>query len=200
MWNNTMKMSQLNKDNKGFTLVELIIVMAISSILMASISIFLFTGSQYFQLAKSEVDVQSEAQAVMNQVKDRVLECNNLDDYDASSNQFVLYSISEIQNPSGTGVVSQIDKKEIFWLDTTEGKLYYRALKGADIAGVSVPFPNASKNKYLLAEYITGIDVIRTDNIVTVQISLEQGGRAYTVKDTIKLRNRVIEKPGAGAS
>lgn len=65
-------------DNKGFTLVELMISMAISVIVIASIAYFMNYSSKNYKSANDEVILQTEAQAILNQLNDLIIEASNV--------------------------------------------------------------------------------------------------------------------------
>lgn len=177
MWN--------SRNNKGFTLIEIVIAVGISGILLGAIGFFLMTGSRTYQIAKDATDIQAEAQVLVSQLKDRILECNYTEDYNTDGNHlFTLYSISEDTN--------KIEKKEVFWLDTSEGKLYYYELEGAAAAGMPTLGKEESR---LFAEYVKELSVKRADTVVEVSVTLEKGSRSYQLKEEVKLRNKLVEKP-----
>lgn len=60
--------------NKGFSLVELIIVMAIMGILGLAVAGFIGTSSNQYKSATKEVDLQYEAQLTMNQIGDLLID------------------------------------------------------------------------------------------------------------------------------
>jgi prepilin-type N-terminal cleavage/methylation domain-containing protein len=194
MWN--------KKENKGFTLIELIIAMAVAAILIAAVGYFLLVGSKAYESAKYEVDLQAEAQILMNQIKDSVLECNAIDNYDSTQNGFTLYYITE--NPSAVteSEKKMITRKESFWLDTSEKKLYYKkqtratatepVLTGvADYSG----FTGTDKQQYFMGQYVASMDVTLTGSVASISLRLEDGDRSYELADSVKLRNRVVGKP-----
>jgi prepilin-type N-terminal cleavage/methylation domain-containing protein len=194
MWN--------KKDNKGFTLIELIIAMAVAAILIAAVGYFLLVGSKAYESAKYEVDLQAEAQILMNQIKDCVLECNALDNYDSIQNGFTLYYITENPSAATESEKKMITRKETFWLDISEKKLYYKketrdsvtepVLTGtADYSG----FAGTDKQQYFMGQYVAALNVTMADNVANVSLRLEDGDRSYELKDSIKIRNRVLEKP-----
>lgn len=193
MWNRIRR--KMRSDSRGFTLIELILAVAIAGILIGAITFFLMMGSRAYESAKNEIDLQAEAQIVMNQLRDRILESNCMDAYAATSNQFTLYYIEE--NPKATEEKDKqrITRKEVFWLDTAEKRLYYRELKDDDIEINGNLFPEGGREQYLLAEYVKSMNIQQKKAMVEISLVLEDGSRQYTLENSIKLRNRLLTKP-----
>ncbi|WP_455716470.1 PulJ/GspJ family protein [Anaerosporobacter sp.] len=60
-------------DNRGVTLVELIIVMALAAIVSLMAFSFLQDSTHYYNRVSAEVDIQMEAQTTYNQIRDFVM-------------------------------------------------------------------------------------------------------------------------------
>ncbi len=66
------------KYDSGFTLVELIIAMAILAFLMTSVSAFMSSGVYSFKKTKADERVYTSAQETYNQITGSIMEANNL--------------------------------------------------------------------------------------------------------------------------
>ena len=62
--------------NKGFSLVELLIAIAILSIIMVMISSFITTTLNSNNKAKREIQVQEEAQRIYYQISDLIMQAS----------------------------------------------------------------------------------------------------------------------------
>lgn len=71
-------MKKKKKSNSGFTLVELIIAMAILAFLMTAVSAFMSTGVFSFKKAKADITVHNSAQDVYDQLSDSVMSANSI--------------------------------------------------------------------------------------------------------------------------
>ncbi len=63
-----------SRKNSGFTLVELVIVMAIMGILGLAVVGFIGTSTKQYKYASKDVDLQYEAQLTMNQIGDLIID------------------------------------------------------------------------------------------------------------------------------
>lgn len=71
-------MKKTTKSNSGFTLIELVIAMAILAFLMTAICSFMGTGVMNFKKTKADIDVHTSAQDVYDQIADAIMAANNL--------------------------------------------------------------------------------------------------------------------------
>lgn len=78
-------------NNKGLSLVELVIAIGMSTIVMGAAAMFLYNADKSYHAAEFSIDVQMEAQIVMEQLGNWVMESNRI--YLKDNNVLVLYSI-----------------------------------------------------------------------------------------------------------
>lgn len=86
----------MKANNKGFTLIELIISVSISIILLGTVASLLWQSSNYYRRSNEEVALQMEAQTILNQLKELIGEADNVE-YDSSSDPSLL-SIQQGEN------------------------------------------------------------------------------------------------------
>ena len=65
---------RVRKDQRGFTIVELLIAIAILSIVVMSVCGFILVGSRSYASANSDINVQQEAQLSLNQMSDVLID------------------------------------------------------------------------------------------------------------------------------
>ena len=61
-------------DQRGFTLIELIVTIMIMSIVMVAAAGFIIAAANSYRVANIELELQTEAQAAMNQLNDILIE------------------------------------------------------------------------------------------------------------------------------
>ncbi len=80
---------RVRKDQRGFTIVEVLIAMAILSIVVLTVCGFILVGSRSYASANSDINVQQEAQLSLNQMSDVLIDTTrsvNYIGYDAGGN------------------------------------------------------------------------------------------------------------------
>lgn len=173
---------RLHKDNSGITLVELIICIAISAIIVTMIALMINTASRSFRKTNEDLNLSREAQITMNQLSAYIMEASDVDE-------------------SSEGV-TDADRKYVIEYVTNEGTnhhvLYYRCdvdrlyiITNTDPATVDRSTVRDNEAEYLMAEYITGIDISKDAAKVIVQINLGLRDRTYSTTKTITLRNAI---------
>lgn len=210
-------------EEDGFTLVELVISMGVFSIVAVVIIMFMQTGTNSYQRAKSELDLQMESQMLINQIRDMTYSANYAE-YDDSGSEHILtlYHITQDYTPAVTpdpavpgdpGVPASVSKRitraEVVVWDPATKKLYYdKDEADPSVAGSSVTAPTASLSdadwctKHLFSNYIEGFEVDTDattgkipDNTIMLSISMKARSRKYELKEGITVRNKWVEYP-----
>ena len=190
------------KDKKGYSLVELIISMAILAIVAGSIMLLMQSGSRSYNNTKAELDLQMESQTLMAQLNTMIMEANCVK-YDSASKTLVLYQIGTKKTamPVASGAVSKIPNYQIEKNITDQkmikqqaGKLYlsetnHEVATPASGGGVSCA-PDE-----LLADYVNSFDVAVKGNKVTVSFEMKSGKKKYKLDETTKIRNGLVTYP-----
>ncbi len=66
------------KDNKGFSLVELLVAIAVSSIVISGLSYIIFTTLKLYNNNNANAEIQNESQTVLNLVTDSIMEAQGI--------------------------------------------------------------------------------------------------------------------------
>lgn len=196
-------------NNKGFSMVELLIAIAISVILAGSVFSFMVVGSRAFSSNSAEVELQSESQLIANQLQDLLIDTAIGVEYfyNAGAGNVEITSDSEIG--AGTTVVS----KELYMYDTNavyvarwiadESRLYYAecdvTVNTDPVTGEKTAVCGAERTlggPQLIGESITDFSVDLSDvesrNVVRVNMELQDRNRTYRSSHNITLRNKIV--------
>jgi len=170
----------MKKNNRGVTLIELLVSIAILGIIAVGATGFLVVGSKTYNNVSYSVRLQYESQLVMNQIQKYVISCSDGIAWDSANN--TLY-VADAADDGG-------DTLYVFRFDPVSGCLYFGS-------GAAAATPVGADD--LMAEHITGISVAFSAagsagraNSAAVEISMARGTKTYTGKQTIALRNQPL--------
>lgn len=156
-------------NNRGFTLVELIVSVAILGIIALGASAFMVAGSKAYSSLNHTVRLQYEAQLAMAQLQEYTVDCATGLAWDGG--ETALYVVN-----GGT--------VHLFDFDETAGTLSYGTGAAAQTLSVTADAP--------MAEHIEAMDVVLQDADMQAEITLTlcRENRRYTATQIIALRNR----------
>lgn len=170
------------KENKGFSLVELLVAISIAAIVAGSVGYFLTTSLRMYNKETVNVALQQELQVTVNQIMDYAMESETIvADFDGTYPDYLC--LGTFKSASGS---SEIDKTtldaEIIWKDGN--KLYliktdvedfclsanpadanYRKIDKDKVAAL-IPAEGSSKDVNLLAQYVKDFEVTGIGGIV----------------------------------
>lgn len=181
------------KDNKGFSLIELVVVVAILAIIGLAVVGFMGTGTNLFGSVSNEVDVQEEAQLTLNQISDMV----------TSSSRGVSYYYGDSETNvvlSDADVPADVTRKtlviynsdyiyNIIWKGD-EKKIYLRK-DAIDESGAIT-----QGNESLMAEYVIAFSPslknTKDKNYISLKVSFKANKKEYTTSQNFTMRNKMI--------
>lgn len=174
-------------DNKGYTLIELVVSMLITAIVITIIISFMSTNSSSYNYVSENINLQIESQTVMNQLNDIILEANWIDKRDIGSDCKAMI----IYNTVDADVVLLNKPAEKLYLieDLTESEL-------STLASVSY-----SDEDNLMATHVTELsfspedkDDLLQNSQICLTVDFTAGSQAYHIERNIKFRNRLVER------
>lgn len=190
----------MNRDQRGITFIELMIAIAISSIIMIAATMFLGAAHKNYNNASAQIDLQSESQILMEQIGMWVMEGNRVEALDPSTSGaqggIVIYRIprkTSVEKPNGVAAPEPASKR-VIWLSASGKKLY---TKTADVADpekdTTVIAANVDEvQQNLLGEYVTaftGTVDASSQASVTVSFKMQYLKQNYEIQNMFKLRN-----------
>jgi len=179
-----MTVKHIRQNNEGFTLVEMIVAVAILAILVAFVMGFVSSGANAFHSVYANVSLQTSAQMITNQLREYMIDCNGGVCYAAD----VLY----IVDINDDGTITE----NMFTFDAADQTVNYACYTLDSDGGTKT-----QEDSGLMASYVTDMTV-STDSIpvgssatswetsaATVEVALTRLGKTYTETETIALRN-----------
>lgn len=173
-------------NNKGNTLVELVISMAITAVILTMVIAFLATNSNHYVNAENTVNLQMESQSVMNQLNDMIIEANWVELISVSTDVEALL----IYNSVDIDVVFLDKSKQELYLveDRTMAEL-------ADLDTISY-----SSRDNLMANHVaeltllpTDIDQLLSEKQIVLIVEFSVDTLHYKVDQNIKFRNKPVK-------
>ena len=192
---------KIRRENKGFSLVELIITIAIFSVVGVTLGAFLLSSSRAYSINANELDIQEEAQLVANQLQEMILDTPIAISYKYSGVDDAGNLIDTFDVPVDMADVDQTNLYiygvdyyyHIYW-NKEEQKLYFVDYQ----KGPTGFAPNdMDATGVVLGEYISDFFVdmskVNSDRIVSFSIVFKKPGseRDYLVSKTVALRNNI---------
>ena len=115
---------KFTKENKGFSLVELLVAITISAIVAGGIGYLLTTSLRMYNKDTVDVTLQQELQVTLNQIVDYAMESETIvADFDGTYPEYL--ALGTFQSESGSGILDKTKlDAQIIWKDGN--KLYIK--------------------------------------------------------------------------
>ncbi len=198
---------RFKRENKGFSLVELVVVIAIFAVVGVVVGGFLLASNRTYAITATELDIQDEAQLVANQLQEIFLDTSlgisyqhvAIDDAGAEDSVF-MYDDADAA-PVGTLSQKQVyvygedyyyciywdkDAYQLYMIEYVKTPAGYTLADGMPTEGV------------LLGNFIYDFKVdlsnVAKDRMVSFDINFKKNplDRDYLVSRTVSLRNNVL--------
>ena len=176
--------------NKGYTLVELLVAMAILVIMLMELYSVMANSSTIYRKGNYEVQLQNEAQQVVQQLEDLMVDCNGSIEY-VSANKTLTISNNKI-DPSTNTAEAEIYTIKYEAPDPGAGVYFGTLTYQKTGMGAAIPF----------ADYVEDFDVdmsAYTNDNVTVYVKFKNEDYSYAAAEDVYLRNE-IGSGGTGES
>lgn len=196
------------RENKGMSLVEVLITVAILAIVIVTAGAFMTTSSRSFAKGSADSDVQDEAELAVNQIEDLIIDVNGgvaMTD-DSAKMELLLY---HAEDESGSTVYK---KRTVTWdkasgnMECSEWNMLYDSSADDYVVDGAAVYENQ-----LLADNVTNFTVDLSDTViekgaakdggdltivrsVSIRVDCEDGSgsAAYATSPIITLRNRLM--------
>ena len=200
-------------NQKGFTLVELVIVIAILGIFGTAVFGLFSTGTRSFRDVGDDTDVQNEAQLTVNQIENLIIDATNAITYSYTAeggSDVMIKSDNEIA--SGTNVVQKTlkiynlaknendntDRKEIYTITFNKNDKKITLFKSItyDSSHVEEASDEKTWEKSVdmadkVVDFSVSLDNAQSKNKVAIKIFFEStdGRKSFAVSKQVSLRN-----------
>ncbi|KXG76786.1 prepilin-type N-terminal cleavage/methylation domain-containing protein [Thermotalea metallivorans] len=183
-------MRYIHLDNKGYTLMELLLVLALVGIIMIPIGSFLIMHVKTFHQSNQQMEVQYQAQIAMNELINKAIEAKKIVAvYDKNNNNVI--NSSQIHEISKIIFERNGDKLCIEHKTSQEGdRALYYGTGNWNSGQYSTAYANV-----VYANYIESLKIKPTDGTysscrgIEIIIQSKKGNAEITIKNQIYFRN-----------
>lgn len=189
-----MNNKNILKDNKGLTLIELLVSSAILLLVISAFLSMLASAAKMFSRGSRDLDVQEEAQIVTNQVEALLSDCEVYAGQVGNSIYIVDRDVVHVVSEETDGV----------FLSTFSNALSEDDNTASNVKALLASNPNSIKGgstgRALLSNRLQGLslntDKLESDNVVYLSMNYKNLEREVGVNQSVFLRN----KPGTSIS
>lgn len=184
------------KDNKGLSLVEVIITLVIISVVLLSVLQLILSGTKMYTKTSTNVDVQTEAQLLESQLNNLIVdaECGVF----ANAGEGIVDDVSGFTSDGYVKVFNYSVAYYIAW-DKASQKVFY--LEKVVTDGTVEALTESEKtitNWNLMGEGVTKFvpdtsNVTLDQRLVVVELEIRKGKGRYETVQNISLRNNVLQ-------
>lgn len=189
----------MRSNDKGFTLIEVVVTFAILSILTVAVYGFAIVASNTYQRQTKDVEVQYEAQLVTNQIHELAIDTGLAVSYshDAVTPGTIDVNVANMGMSDADFTATATKELAIYnkdryyvlqWVKADE-KIYYYEYEV--VAGAFV----CKVDKVLMAEYVKDFKVdlnnVEQNGNLSFDLTFHRS-KDYLVSQNVKLRNKVV--------
>lgn len=210
------KLHRLKKNQRGFTLIELIVSMVVLAVVMAAAMGMMLSTSNFFNRNSLQINLQNASQQALSQMGQEMIDTDAglwLED-DGKA-------LALVNRETASGVTPRTYAISVYAWDSAEKKLYFRKFQGQSGSADFVTLVNDTLGStHVVAEDVTDVSYSipagtlqqethkpdptgavpnptpQTYDFATqlhVEITMERRSFSYTGKQTMSLRNRVYK-------
>lgn len=205
----------MRKNQKGFTLVELIIAVAILAIVTLAVCGFIVVGSRSYTSANTDIMLQQDAQLALNQISDVIIDTTDSISYGVRAGgvgdmQLVLKD-SEFGGEATEKCLAVVNRKEAgsnndnesywFYWSKDDEIIYFNKVEAysstMSMSEIQSKFEEAADQSRvsILAQHVTDFSVDLTqfeaNRVVMLSVTFENGNRMYSTSNNVTVRNRI---------
>lgn len=208
------QMKKGKTDNRGLTLIELLVALAIVSIVLVLVFSLFIQTMGFYNKGSKESGVQNDAQLTMAQLESLVINANQGiglrpgSGSNKGNDLYLYYRNYESKASSGESVVKKTADYEAIHIyvdsDTStsvEGLVFCTRDCTYDVTTGSITMTADKKNPEEISTLVKNVADFEVDlsnlinkNSVKFSIKFDNGGRKYTTSHTVLLRNKMIAK------
>ena len=183
------KVADSFKNKKGFTLIEILVVVALMAIVISSVMSFFVSFVKANKIINANTDLQYEARKLSSFISDKAMESKGIAWISAAGNDVdKLIDSNESVNVGAINFINSDGTFDAFVVSA--GNVYYEKNSAYD------EFANNTRENQLgsqiKAMYVSPSDgeTFKNTKLIKLKISLEKDGETYSFEQDICIRNK----------
>ena len=201
----------IRKNQKGFTIVELIIAVAILAVVTLAVCGFIVVGSRSYTSANTDIMLQQEAQLALNQISDVIIDTTDSISYSVGTSggmQNVLKD-SEYGGEATDKCLVVVNRNDTdsnnhnpsywFYWSKPDETIYFNEVPAVNSTmtpdEIQAGFAGADTDKAVLAEHVTDLSIdisqFEANRVVMISMTLRNGNREYSTSNNVTVRNKI---------
>lgn len=177
------RIKKLHRSDEGYTLMELIVTMLVSSIVTAAVAGFLSMGLQYYRRTNAETALQTESQVAELFLTELLQEA---EEYQI---------ISPADYPDGVAYVLEVTRDGAPCIVARKGEYLVYGVEDTTIPDTKSRIQDVTDkglNEVFLARYVDKFEIEPNSNgLIKLELEFKTDGKTYTGTQTVSLRNKV---------
>lgn len=196
------RIRDIKKNNRGFSLIEVLVSTMIASIIILAIGGLLSIGTRIYASTNIETELQKESQIAMNQINDIMIKAVAYKYMTVSPDVDVLYVKTGREEDDGISIkyhcyaiiLDKINQRLLFQ-KTTDNLLTPTWANGEDWATYIAATEAINPTPSLLSQYVESLTLTpnagptANKHTVIITINLKLKDKNYSTFTTVKLRN-----------
>ena len=175
------------KKNKGFTMIELLISLGISSIVIGLIFSFFTVNYKSYKSIRNDSELQFQAQYILNYMADKIINSSSVS---LIRGEAAIYSMTLVRNAETEYPVHKISFK--FGNNSDENYVFH--IVNSNIrytVGEKDIKPTAELGNFVDSMYVSLLkdDSFQHTNAVIIKIIMNRDGQMYEAFQTVYMRN-----------
>lgn len=173
---------------EGFSMVEMLIAVAVSAIVMTALLALLGYTMRSTSQTQTKVAIQNEAKDVVNHMVSHVIEGTHVTWEDTGKYMFIEHDEEEPSATPGGDVTIEKNKKYCYYLSGK--KLYFKSISNSE------SLPPAATDKHLLCDNVESFSAepdVKDKSTVHIVLKLKKGSSPpveFECKQDVHIRNK----------
>lgn len=144
------------KDNRGFSLIELVVTMGLMSIIMVLVTSMMTNAARGFELQNSKIELNNESQVIINYLSEAIMEATHfnfvIENESTGEGRYEFFET----DPTTGKAIGKGDQRYLYYSGTS---LYMVTFNSGEVPPTN-PIGSEADNIYLISDEITEFNIL----------------------------------------